>query len=127
MLKATRIGYSSGPSGDYLKGLWQAWGIANAIEPKATMPPPGVLVARLLASGEVDLGFQQMSELMGEPGIEIVGELPADIQLTTTFSVGISSTAKDPEAAWALIDFLTSVDASAAKAKHGMKAPSEPT
>ena len=122
MLAARSVGYSTGPSGDYLKSLWDKWGIAASVAPRSKMAPPSVPVAALIASGEVDLGFQQLSELTGHPGVEVVGALPADIQQITTFSVGISKTTSDRAAAERIVAFLISDAATAAKTRHGMTA-----
>ena len=83
--------------------------------------PPGVPVAALVANGEADLGFQQLSELIGQPGIEIVGPLPPQIQAVTVFSAGVASKSSDPEAARALVAYLASVETDRAKRRHGMK------
>lgn len=122
MLAARSVGYSTGPSGDYLKSLWDKWGIAATVAPRSRMAPPSVPVAALIAKGECDLGFQQLSELIGQPGVEVVGPLPADIQQITTFSVGIAKTTTDRAAAERLAAFLTSADAAPAKTGHGMTA-----
>ena len=76
MLDARRICYSTGPSGDHLKALCETWGLANSVLARALVAPPGVPVATLVANGDADLGFQQLSELIGQPGIEIAGPLP---------------------------------------------------
>jgi molybdate transport system substrate-binding protein len=118
MLDARRICYSTGPSGDHLKALCEKWGVAPA---RALVAPPGVPVAALVANGEADLGFQQLSELIGEPGIAIVGPLPPEIQALTVFSAGVSATSREPEAARALVAYLASVETDGAKRRHGME------
>jgi molybdate transport system substrate-binding protein len=80
-----------------------------------------VPVATLVANGDADLGFQQLSELIGQPGIEVVGPLPPEIQAVTMFSAGISIISRDPEAARALIAYLASVETDGAKRRHGMQ------
>ena len=90
MLDARRICYSTGPSGDHLKALCEKWGVVDFVLARALVAPPGVPVASLVARGEADLGFQQKSELIGQPGIEIVGALPPEIQAVTVFSAGVS-------------------------------------
>jgi molybdate transport system substrate-binding protein len=108
LLAAKSIGYSSGPSGVYLTGLFRKLGIADQIKPKLTQTATGVFVGSIIASGEVEIGFQQVSELAHYPGIEYVGPLPADIQLVTVFSSGMQIGAKSVDAARAWIAFLTS-------------------
>jgi molybdate transport system substrate-binding protein len=115
---ARKICYSTGPSGDHLKALCEQWAIPLA---RTLVAPPGVPVATLIANGEADLGFQQLSELIGQPGIEVVGPLPPEIQAVTVFSAGISMMSQDPEAARALIAYLASVEADGAKRRHGMQ------
>lgn len=121
LLAARGIGYSSGPSGIYLDDLFKRWGIADAIKDKLKRTPPGVPVGDLIAKGEVDIGFQQVSELMHFPGIQYVGPLPPDIQYVTTFSGGVHSKAKEPEAARALLKFIVSPVALPFIRKSGME------
>ena len=89
MLEARRICYSTGPSGDHLKALCEKWGVAESVLGRALMAPPGVPVASVVARGDADLGFQQLSELIGQPGIEVLGPLPPEIQAVTIFSAGL--------------------------------------
>jgi molybdate transport system substrate-binding protein len=118
MLDAQRICYSTGPSGDHLKALCEKWGMPLA---RALVAPPGVPVATLVANGDADLGFQQLSELIGQSGIEVVGPLPAEIQAVTVFSAGISINSRDPEGARAFVAYLASVETEGAKRRHGME------
>jgi molybdate transport system substrate-binding protein len=118
MLDARKICYSTGPSGDHLKALCEKWAIPLA---RTLVAPPGMPVATLVANGEADLGFQQLSELIGQPGIEVVGPLPPEIQAVTVFSAGISIISQDPEAVRALIAYLGSAEAGVAKRRHGMQ------
>ena len=122
---ARSISYSTGPSGVALVKLFERWGIADEIQSRLVQAPPGVPVATLLASGQVELGFQQLSELMHVEGVAVVGPLPPAIQITTTFSAGIpacaspdSSTANQVRA---LLDFMTSPLAAESKRRHGME------
>ena len=94
MLDARKICYSTGPSGDHLKALCEKWGVPLG---RVLIAPPGVPVATLVANGDADLGFQQLSELIGQPGIEVVGPLPPEIQAVTVFSAGISINSRDPD------------------------------
>jgi molybdate transport system substrate-binding protein len=117
---AKSIAYSSGPSGVYLVELIQKWGLAEELRPKSTQTPPGTAVGPLVARGEAEIGFQQMSELLPfSAGIDIVGPLPAEIQVITVFSGGVHVAAKEADAARALLDFLAS--SAAVLRKHGME------
>jgi molybdate transport system substrate-binding protein len=107
LLAAKSIGYSTGPSGVYLVGLFQRMGIAEEIKHKVKQVPPGVPVGTIIAGGEAEIGFQQVSELIRHPGIDYVGPLPADIQEITVFAAGLHPAATQSEAAKALVKFLT--------------------
>jgi molybdate transport system substrate-binding protein len=122
VLAAPRLSYSTGPSGVQLAKLFERWGIADAMASRIVTAPPGVPVGALVARGEVDLGFQQLSELMHLPGITVVGPLPPDIQITTTFSAGMASTSAQPDAVRALLQFFASPGVATLKAQHGMVA-----
>ena len=118
MLDARKICYSTGPSGDHLKALCEKWGV---VPERVLIAPPGVPVATLVANGDADLGFQQLSELIGQPGIEIVGPLPPEIQAVTVFSAGISINSRDAEGARGFVAYLASVETEGAKRRHGME------
>ena len=122
VLAAGRIGYSTGPSGTYLSKLFDQWGIAEAVKDKIVVAPPGVPVTSLVARGEIDLGFQQLSELAAE-GVDVVGSLPADIQSLTTFSGGVARTSPQPETAQQLLEFLASPGLAGIKRRHLMDVP----
>jgi len=119
---AKSIGYSSGPSGVYLSGLFERLGIAGELKPKLTQTPPGVFVGELIARGEFEIGFQQVPELLAVAGIDLVGPLPREIQAITVFSGGIPVAAREPESAQALLGFLASPQAAAVKRKTGFLA-----
>ncbi len=121
VLNAKSVSYSTGPSGVALAKLFDRWGIAADIAPRMVQAPPGVPVGTLVASGQVELGFQQLSELIHLPGIEVLGPLPAEIQITTTFSAGVASTASQVASAQALLAFLASPQTADAKRKQGME------
>ena len=120
ILSARAICYSTGPSGDHLKKLWERWGIADSISQRAIQAPPGVPVGTVLDRGEADLGFQQLSELLHLPNIDVLGPLPPEIQSTTIFTAGIGSASKQREAVRGLIGYLTSPEAEATKRQYGM-------
>jgi molybdate transport system substrate-binding protein len=118
---ARSISYSTGPSGVHLAGLFQRWGIADAIRDRIVQAPPGVPVGALIAQGQVELGFQQLSELIHLPGIDVLGPLPKEIQTVTTFSAGLGAASTRPDAVRALLQFMASPAASAAKLSNGME------
>jgi molybdate transport system substrate-binding protein len=121
LLAAKSIGYSTGPSGVHLVTVFQRMGIADELKPKSRQAPPGVPVGSFVASGEVELGFQQLSELLPVPGIEVIGMLPPEAQELTVFSAGIHAGAKQPAAARALVQFLSAPASVPAKKKNGME------
>jgi molybdate transport system substrate-binding protein len=117
---ARSIAYSSGPSGVYLVELFQKWGIAGELKAKSTQTPPGTAVGPLVARGEAEIGFQQMSELLPfSAGIDIVGPLPAEIQVITVFSGGVHVAARQADAARAWLAFIAA--SAATLKKHGME------
>ena len=121
VLRARSIGYSTGPSGAHLVRLFERWGIADAIAPRIVQAPPGLPVGTLVARGDVELGFQQLSELMHLPGIDVIGLLPPEIQVETVFSAAVCTASNCPAAAKAWLSFLASPEADAAKRRHGME------
>jgi molybdate transport system substrate-binding protein len=121
MLAARSIGYSTGPSGVYLMRLFERWGIAERIASRIVQAPPGVAVGALIARGEVELGFQQMSEMTGLEGIDVLGMLPPAIQTLTVFEGAICANANAPQLARAFLAFLGSSNADSAKVRHGME------
>ena len=123
IMGARKVCYSTGPSGIHLRELWERWGILETIAAKAVQAPPGVPVAAMIARGEADLGFQQLSELIGVAGTDILGELPAHIQAITIFSAGICSRSSQRAAARDLLQYLTSDETADAKRRHGMAPP----
>ncbi len=120
VLAAKGVSYSTGPSGVYLENLFERWGILAQIRSRIVVAPPGVPVGSLVASGAVELGFQQLSELMTLPGIDVIGPLPPEIQTITIFSGGISCGCVRPELARALLDYLASPSVSDTKRRNGM-------
>ncbi|MGB7974539.1 MAG: substrate-binding domain-containing protein [Roseiarcus sp.] len=118
MLNARKLCYSTGPSGGHLKALCEKWGVPSA---RVLIAPPGVPVATLVANGDADLGFQQLSELIGQQGIEVLGPLPPEIQAATVFSAGVSINSGDPEGARTFVAYLASTETADAKRRHGME------
>ncbi len=122
VLGASSLSYSTGPSGQYLEGLFNRWNIMQQIRDRIVVPPPGVPVGSLVAQGKAALGFQQLSELMNLAGITVLGPLPDSIQSMTVFSGGVSASCDAPEAARALLAFMAAPDVAPLKLEHGMSA-----
>jgi molybdate transport system substrate-binding protein len=120
LLAAKSVAYSASVSGVYVSTeLFQRLGIAAQMASKSRKvdgEPVGAVVAR----GEAELGFQQISELRPVPGVEVVGPLPADLQRVTVFSAAAGARSANPTGGRALIAFLSSPAAAAAIAKSGM-------
>ena len=121
VLAAPSVGFSTGPSGVALQKLFERWGIADEIKPRMVQARPGVPVGSMVASGEVALGFQQLSELIHVDGIQIVGALPAAIAIDTVFSAAVVAGATDAEVAAQLLAFMASPEAAEAKRRQGME------
>lgn len=121
VLRARSIGYSTGPSGIHLGRLFERWGIAEVIAPRTVQAAPGIPVGTLVACGDVELGFQQLSELMHLPGIAVIAMLPPEIQVVTVFSAAVCAAAKRKSGASALLAFLVSPETDALKRRHGME------
>jgi molybdate transport system substrate-binding protein len=120
VLAAKSIVYSTGPSGIYLAALFERMGISDEIRSKVRQiqgEPTGAVVAR----GEAEIGFQQMSELLPVPGIDLVGPLPPDVQEITTFSAGVPVGARQSQAAKALVAHFKAPAAMAVIRKWGME------
>lgn len=122
VLTARNVGYSTGPSGTHLERLFEQWGISDQLEGRLVQAPPGVPVGTLVARGEVELGFQQLGELMHLRGVEVLGTLPAAVACITTFSAGVCAGTAQADAARRLLDYMSSPASAAAKQRHGMEA-----
>jgi molybdate transport system substrate-binding protein len=120
LLAAKTVGYSTGPSGVHVQGLFAKMGIADAIKAKGKQTQPGVLVAKIVASGDAEIGFQQVSELVNQPGIDFLGPLSPDVDKVTVFSSGVHAGAAQPDAAKALQSFLTAKERTPILKKHGL-------
>lgn len=120
VLGARTLSYSTGPSGVYLEKLFERWGILQQLRPRIVVPPPGKPVGSLVADGQAELGFQQLSELMNLPGIAVLGPLPASIQHVTVFSGAIARTSAQVSAARRLLDFMTAPAVDGIKQRCGM-------
>jgi molybdate transport system substrate-binding protein len=121
VLDAASIAYSTGPSGVALIALFGRWGIADEIRRRLVQAPPGVPVGSLVARGEAALGFQQMSELIGVEGIQLIGPLPPEVRIVTIFSAAPAICSMQPAAVQALLDFMASAGSAEAKRRHSME------
>jgi molybdate transport system substrate-binding protein len=124
LLAAKSIAYSDSGSGTYLSTiLFAKLGIADQIAGKTRKvrgPPSGEPVAAVVARGEAEIGFQQVSELIHAPGITFVGTIPTELQPTIFFAGALTSTARHPEEATALLRFLASSKSALAIKKAGL-------
>jgi len=120
VLAAKGIAYSTGPSGIYLIKLFERMGIAEQIKSRVKQVQ-GVPAGSIVARGEAELAFQQVSELLPVPGIDLVGPLPPDVQEITIFAAGLHAKAPHPDAARALIKHLTAPAAASVIRKKGME------
>jgi molybdate transport system substrate-binding protein len=121
LLAARHIGYSTGPSGTALLQLIDRWGLAEALRERLVQARPGVPVARLIAAGEVDLGFQQLSELMNQDAVDVLGPMPPGLEIVTTFSGAVCTRSAQPAEAQALLDFLCAPQTAPVKQRHGLQ------
>jgi molybdate transport system substrate-binding protein len=114
-----------GQSGANLMKIFDTLGITEAMMPKLTFGPggPAGLIGNFLLRKEVEIGIQQIPELMAVPGIDIIGPLPDEIQSMTTFAVGLSTAARNPDAGRALMAFLSTPVAAKVMMEKGMQAP----
>jgi molybdate transport system substrate-binding protein len=121
VLNAKSVAYSAGPSGSYIAELLGQMGIAEQVAAKIKQPSSGAEVASLLARGEADFGFAQVSEFLNVPGIVDLGPLPAGIQNFTIYTVGVHTAAPAPDAASALVRHLRAPQAAPAIKQMGME------
>ena len=121
VLAAPTVGYSTGPSGVALVKLFERWGIAQDLQGRLVQAPPGVPVGALVARGDVALGFQQLSELIHLEGIDVVGPMPAAVEIKTIFSGAVCRTSSQAAPVRELLAFMASPEADAAKRRNGME------
>ncbi len=120
---AATLSYSTGPSGTWLEETFARWGMLDELRARIVVPPPGVPVAQMVAEGRAQLGFQQLSELMNQPGVAVIGLLPDDIQLLTTFAGAIATSCTRRDDAAQLLDFLASEQVADEKLAFGLRSP----
>ena len=123
LIAARTVGLSTGPSGVYLEKLFQRLGVADAVKAKTRLIPSGGTVSTLLASGEAEIGFQQVSEIAHAEGVDYVGPLPKDIQRITVFATGVHANATNSDGAKALARFLAAPAADGAIKAAGLERP----
>jgi molybdate transport system substrate-binding protein len=121
VLAARSLSYSTGPSGVALADLFERWGITDEIRGRIVQAPSGVPVGTLVARGEVELGFQQLSELMPLQGITLLGLLPEAVQIITPFSAGIGAASQQAQAVRAMLAYMNTPAAAEVKRRHGME------
>jgi molybdate transport system substrate-binding protein len=123
LLAAKSVAHSkTGQSGIYFPSVLERLGIAEQMRPKLVVPEGGIPIGEIVASGEAEVGIQQISELLPVSGIEIVGPLPAPLQKVTTFSAGVLATASDPRAASDVLEFIAAASRPLLAAK-GLEPP----
>lgn len=123
IVSARAIGISTGPSGAHVRRLIANWGAGSTMQPRLVEALPGIPVARLIAAGEVDAGFQQLSELLGEPGLDVIGALPVSLMPLTAFAAGRSTARTDDGAANSFIRHMLSPPAYPVLERHGLLRP----
>jgi molybdate transport system substrate-binding protein len=120
LVKAKSIAYTTrGASGQHFIAVCERLGIADQVRAKGKTMPSGN-VAELVAKGEAEVAIQQMSELMAVKGVDVVGALPAEVDLISQISAAVSTGSKNQGAATALVDFLTNAETQKAIKASGM-------
>src|SRR5262245_26548560 len=126
LLAAKSVGHTAPAGGGitaaHVQGVFVKLGIADQVTPKVKLAAggPNGRVSVLVSSGEAEIGLQQVSELMSNPGVEVIGLLPAELQQITTYSAGIAASAKQPDAGRTLIRFLAAPEAAAVYKTKGL-------
>jgi molybdate transport system substrate-binding protein len=121
ILSAQSVGYSTGPSGTHVLKLLEKWGADQSKTLRIIQAPAGVPVGTLVAHGDAELGFQQLSEFLDMADIDIVGALPQEIQSLTRFSCGVCALASNEAGARGFVSYLTSTEADGSIQRHGME------
>ncbi|WP_457252285.1 substrate-binding domain-containing protein [Pedococcus sp. P5_B7] len=126
LLASRRIGYSSGPSGSALLALVGAWGLGEDLADRWVQAPPGMPVARLLADGAADLGFQQRSELAAAPGVTVIGPMPPGAEIVTIFTGAVATSSDHPAEALAALTLLAHAAAHDVIRRHALAPAGDP-
>jgi len=121
LLAAKSVGYSQGPSGVHFMSVLARLGIADQIKAKGVVPPLGQRVGAMIAKGEAEIGVQQITELLQIPGIDFVGPLPRELQANIVYATATPTSAKEHNAAAALVKFLSSEPALPVIKKVGLE------
>jgi molybdate transport system substrate-binding protein len=121
ILAAKSIAYSAGASGTYLVSMLQKLGIYDQIKSKVATVKPSEPVGEVVARGDAEIGFHQVSELLPVKGIQYVGPLPAELQNITVYSGAVDTGTKEATAATALVKFLIAPPAFQTLKKHGLE------
>ncbi len=120
LLDANSIAISSGASGRYLEGLFRQLGIADQIQSRIRQPPSGAQIGEMIARGEAEFGFQQITELIHAKGIEYLGPLPVEVQNHTIWSAAVLAATQHPDAAREFIGLLRTPESLQSIRKSGM-------
>ncbi|MFX1682842.1 substrate-binding domain-containing protein [Mitsuaria sp. CC2] len=123
LLGARAIGYSTGPSGQALLKLLEDWGLRHALADRLRQSPAGVPVAKSVAQGDVDLGFQQLSELLGHDGLTILGPMPPGLEIVTRFTAAVAASSAEPATAQRVADDFASPRHDALRRRLGLASP----
>lgn len=121
IVEAKGICFSTGSTGEHLKALFERWGITEFMRGRLLEVKAGAPVGQFVACGDAEMGFQQFSELINYPGINVVGPLPPPIQLVMAFAAGTSPISSNARSARAFVAYLGSQAAAAAKRMNGME------
>ncbi len=121
LLSARTVGLSTGPSGTAIRFLLTRWGLIESLGARLIQAPPGVPIGSMVAQGEVELGFQQLSELVHIEGVEVISRLPPSLDVVTRFAGAIGVDSARAAEAKALLAFLASPSNDAARQVHGLQ------
>ncbi len=121
-LQSKSVAYSASVSGQYLTTeLYQRLGIADQMMSRSRAIGGGERTGAVVARGEAEIAFQQMSELLPVPGIAHITPLPPEVQKVSVFSAGVAASGRDPALARTVINFLASPEAAHAIRKSGLE------